>query len=100
MPAQPALPSDQLEQEAFELGRSIRALRLQRSFTLQAVANAAGVSQSLISQVERGLASPSISTLRRIAGALDVPIAALFLGSEEPSDDETDRAGRRASRKA
>lgn len=95
MPAQPALPSDRLDQDAFELGRSIRALRLRRGLTLQAVAGAARVSQSLISQVERGLASPSISTLRRIAGALNVPIAALFLGSGEASTGETDRIGRR-----
>ena len=59
------------------------------------VATAAGVSQSLISQVERGLASPSISTLRRIAGTLDVPIAALFLGSGEASSGESDHVGRR-----
>ena len=77
-----------------ELGPRIRALRLERRLTLQAVAEQAGVSQSLISQVERGLASPSINTLRRIAGALGVPIAALFLGGDM-SDDESDGAGRR-----
>jgi quercetin dioxygenase-like cupin family protein len=59
------------------------------------VAGLARVSQSLISQVERGLASPSISTLRRIAGALDVPIAELFVGGDDASEDESDRAGRR-----
>jgi transcriptional regulator with XRE-family HTH domain len=85
---------EEADREAFELGSRIRQLRLDRGLTLQAVAGRAHVSQSLISQVERGLASPSISTLRRIAGALDVPIAALFLGGDM-SDDESDRAGRR-----
>jgi transcriptional regulator with XRE-family HTH domain len=94
MNAAPAHTGEDSQREAVELGRQIRALRLERDLTLQAVARTAGVSQSLISQVERGLASPSISTLRRIAGALDVPIAALFLGGDM-SDDERDRAGRR-----
>lgn len=89
------LSPDELEQEALELGQKIRALRLQHGLTLHKLAQATGVSQSLISQVERGLASPSITTLRRIAGALDVPIAALFLGGNEASNGETDRLGRR-----
>lgn len=82
-------------QDALELGRKIRALRLERRLTLRALAEAVGVSQSLISQVERGLASPSITTLRRIAAVLGVPIAVLFLGSGEASDGETDRLGNR-----
>lgn len=94
MPAEPVRLLDELDHDMLELGRCIRKIRLERGMTLQAVAATARVSQSLISQVERGLASPSISTLRRIAGALDVPIAALFLGGDA-SDDETDRAGRR-----
>ena len=88
-------PPGPVENEALELGHVIRTLRLERGLTLSAVAQAAGVSTSLISQVERGLATPSISALRRIAGALGVPIAALFLGNEEPSDGESDRTGRR-----
>ena len=95
MTAEPARPADdEIERDVLELGPRIRTLRLERKLTLQAVAEKARVSQSLISQVERGLASPSVNTLRRIAGALDVPIAALFLGGEM-SDDESDRAGRR-----
>jgi transcriptional regulator with XRE-family HTH domain len=88
-------PPGQLDGEALELGHAIRALRVERGLTLNAVAQAARVSTSLISQVERGLATPSISTLRRIAAALGVPIAALFVGNEEPSDGESDRTGRR-----
>jgi transcriptional regulator with XRE-family HTH domain len=88
-------PPEQLESEALQLGQVIRTLRLERGLTLSAVAQGAGVSSSLISQVERGLATPSISALRRIAGALGVPIAALFLGNQEASDGESDQAGRR-----
>src|SRR5712691_10638385 len=94
MTVEPVPSFEDSEHGGLELGRRIRKLRLERGLTLQAVAGTARVSQSLISQVERGLASPSINTLRRIAGALDVPIAALFLGGDM-SDDESDRAGRR-----
>lgn len=95
MSADPTTSVTELEAEALELGREIRALRLQAGLTLQSLARAAGVSQSLISQIERGLASPSITTLRRIAASLNVPIAALFLGSGEASNGETDMLGRR-----
>jgi transcriptional regulator with XRE-family HTH domain len=95
MTVDPLLPTDDIEQEMLEVGRKIRVRRLQAGLTLQRLASAVGVSQSLISQVERGLASPSITTLRRIAGALEVPIAALFLGDEAASSGETDRLGRR-----
>ncbi len=43
-----------------------------------ALANACGVSTSLISQVERGLTSPSLDVLWAIARALDVPIGTFF----------------------
>jgi transcriptional regulator with XRE-family HTH domain len=95
MTVDPLLPADEVEQEMLEVGRKIRVRRLEAGLTLQRLAGAVGVSQSLISQVERGLASPSITTLRRIAAALDVPIAALFLGDEVASRGETDRMGRR-----
>jgi transcriptional regulator with XRE-family HTH domain len=95
MTVDPLLPVDEIEQEMLEVGRKIRVRRLQAGLTLQRLASAVGVSQSLISQVERGLASPSITTLRRIAAALDVPIAALFLGDDVASHGETDRLGRR-----
>lgn len=89
------MPADQIDLEMLEVGRKIRVRRLDAGLTLKQLAGTVGVSQSLISQVERGLASPSITTLRRIAAALEVPIAALFLGDEVPSHGETDRLGRR-----
>lgn len=95
MSVQPTTSTTELEQEPLELGREIRSLRLEAGLTLQSLASAAGVSQSLISQIERGLASPSITTLRRIAASLNVPIAALFLGSAEASNGETDTLRRR-----
>lgn len=95
MPAEPAQAKVEPEDDALELGRQIRSLRQEGGLTVHELAAAAGVSKSLVSQIERGLASPSINTLRRLAGALDVPIAALFLGGQEASNGENDRWGRR-----
>lgn len=46
------------------------------------LAKACGVSTSLISQVERGLTSPSLDVLWAVARALDVPIGTFFQGDQ------------------
>jgi transcriptional regulator with XRE-family HTH domain len=66
--------------EAF--GSRIRAARSQRGLSAAELASAAGVSKSLVSQIERGIAAPSIDTVRRLASALQVPVFSLFM--EEP----------------
>ena len=66
-----------------QLGPRIRALRQARRLTLRDVADRAGVTESFLSQVERDVTSPSIATVQRIAGALDLSIAQLF--ADEPS---------------
>jgi transcriptional regulator with XRE-family HTH domain len=63
-----------------ELGRRIRQLREDRGLSLRTVAEAAGVSESFLSQVERGVANPSVASLRRIAVALGESIASFFEG--------------------
>ena len=83
-----------IDPEALELGQNIRSFRQAGGLTLDQFARAVGVSRSLLSQVERGKASPSIGTLRNVARVLGVPIAALFTGGTE-TDGETDRYGRR-----
>lgn len=65
-----------------QLGMRIRQVRRARQVTLKDAATAAGVSESFLSQVERGMANPSVASLRRIADALDTPIAHLFSGAQ------------------
>jgi transcriptional regulator with XRE-family HTH domain len=69
--------------EGLELGRRIRTLRERRGMSLKAVSEAAGVSESFLSQVERGVASPSVASLRGIAEALQESVAAFFAEGEE-----------------
>src|SRR5437588_3494970 len=56
----------------------LQALRRYRRCTLRVVAKRAGLSESFLSQVERGQSSASIASLRRIADALGVTMADLF----------------------
>lgn len=49
--------------------------------SLKELADAAGVSESFVSQIERGVANPSVASLRRLAEALDTSVGALFEGS-------------------
>lgn len=63
-----------------QLGGRVRSLREQRGLSLRDMATRAGVSESFVSQVERGAANPSVASLRRMADALQVPMAALFQG--------------------
>lgn len=75
----PAPPAPPIE---VDLGARIRALRLARGQTLRQLAADAGVTESFLSQVERGVASPSIASVQRIARALGQSIAELFAEDE------------------
>lgn len=66
------LESDQV------LGERIRAARRSLGKTLEEVAQKADVTRSFLSQVERGVASPSLTTLRRIAWELGIPVFLLL----------------------
>jgi transcriptional regulator with XRE-family HTH domain len=65
------------------IGEKIRALRLQRGETLKDVAQETGLSTALISQIENSIVSPPISTLLRIAEALNVKIGFFFQEDEQ-----------------
>ena len=56
----------------------MRALRRERGLTLKGLGRLAGLSHPFLSQVERGLARPSVGSVERIAAALDVSVAHLW----------------------
>lgn len=64
------------------LGVRLKHARLVRQLTLKALAELAGCSESLLSKVEGGHATPSLATLHRIAHALDTNIGELVSGPE------------------
>ena len=61
-----------------DVGERLRELRRFRRATLRTIADRSGLSESFLSQVERGRSSASIASLRRIAEALGVSMADLF----------------------
>ena len=66
------------------LGERIRLERLQRRFSLEALAARTGVSRSMLSDIERGTKVPTVLVLDRIATGLGTSIARL-LGEERAS---------------
>lgn len=65
------------------LGTRIRVTRNQKGITLQEIADRTGLSKGFICQLENDKSSPSLHALEKIAGALNVPMAYLFLTPEE-----------------
>jgi len=61
-----------------DVGERLRTLRRFRRCTLQTVAERSGLSESFLSQVERGRSNASIASLKRIADALGISMADLF----------------------
>jgi transcriptional regulator with XRE-family HTH domain len=61
-----------------DLGARVRKLRRERGLTLKGLGRLAGLSHPFLSQVERGLARPSVGSVERIAAALDVSVAMLW----------------------
>ena len=64
------------------IGAQLKRERLLRGLRLKDVAEATGLSKSLISKIENNKASPSLSTLHRVAQALNTSVSALFAMDE------------------
>jgi len=65
-----------------EVGASLQRLRLARGLTLEDLSRIAGVSKSMLSQIEREKANPTIAITWRLANALGVQIGELLATSE------------------
>jgi transcriptional regulator with XRE-family HTH domain len=75
------------------LGSRIRTERRAAGITVRGLASRTGLSPSLISQVERGRATPSVATLWSIATELGLSVADLF--NDEPEGAQKSTAGGR-----
>lgn len=75
-----------------EVGKRIRSLRRLQGLTSEELARLAGVSQSMISQIERGQVSPSLETLWKLSHSLKVPMFS-FLETEVSNAVTISRAG-------
>ena len=68
------------------VGKRMRGIRVRKHLTLKEVAQHAGVTPSLISQLECGKANPSLSVLSLIANCLEVSVGSLVDGDEIRGD--------------
>jgi len=77
------------------VGTRLRMRRLARRLTLQELAEKSALSVGLLSQIERGLTTPSIRSLRQISNALEMPMGWLFEPAPHPSEELIVRASNR-----
>ena len=66
-----------------DIGQKIRQLRTQNDLTLEELASRSELTKGFLSQVERNLTSPSVSTLEDILEALGTDLASFFKDSKE-----------------
>lgn len=66
--------------DAVSIGAGIRRERLRRGLTLAQLAAQVNLTVSALSQIERGASDPSVSSLRRIAAAFDMPMFRFLVG--------------------
>jgi transcriptional regulator with XRE-family HTH domain len=70
---------------SMDVGTKIRELREHSQLSLRALAEICDVSPNTVSLIERGLSSPCVDTLQRLATGLGVPIVAFFETGEPPA---------------
>lgn len=88
------------------IGREVRAFRQQQGMTVADLAEVTGLSIGMLSKIENGNTSPSLTTLQTLANALSVPLTSFFHRFEQSREAvhtkagtgvETERAGTRAN---
>lgn len=88
------------------IGREVRAFRRKQEITVAELSATTGLSIGMLSKIENGNTSPSLTTLQTLANALAVPLTAFFRGFEETrmavhtksgEGVELERAGTRAN---
>jgi transcriptional regulator with XRE-family HTH domain len=75
------------------IGREVRTLRRQQGMTAADLAAATGLSIGMLSKIENGNTSPSLTTLQALSHALSVPLTAFFRSYEERREAQHVKAG-------
>ena len=88
------------------IGREVRSFRKKKEITVAELAGITGLSIGMLSKIENGNTSPSLTTLQTLANALSVPLTSFFRRFEEQRQAvhtksgegvELERAGTRAN---
>jgi transcriptional regulator with XRE-family HTH domain len=68
------------------VARLLREERMRRGLSMNSVAKKSGLSQQMVSYVERGLRNPTLDTLLRITNALKIDLSKLIKRASKASD--------------
>jgi DNA-binding XRE family transcriptional regulator/quercetin dioxygenase-like cupin family protein len=68
------------------IGAQVRRLRQEAGATLAEMAVRTGISKPMLSKIEHAQTSCSLTTLARLADALDVPVTSFFRGADGPRE--------------
>ena len=69
--------------EEIDLGKKIQRIRAARGLSVRKLAGLAGITPSMLSQIETGQVNPSINTLRSVAQVLETPLYLFFQSETE-----------------
>ena len=75
------------------IGREVRAFRRQQGLTVADLAHITGLSIGMLSKIENGITSPSLTTLQVLSHAFSVPVTAFFKSYEERREVQHVKAG-------
>jgi transcriptional regulator with XRE-family HTH domain len=70
-----------------QFGESVRRHRQRRGWSQEQLAEAAELDRTYVSGIERGTRNPTLSTMGRIADALEVEVVALLCDTPEQSGE-------------
>lgn len=65
-----------------DIGSRIKSIRLEKGILLKDLAKQCGISSSMLSQIEKGNANPSLNTIKSVAKVLEIPVFKFFLEPE------------------
>ncbi len=66
-----------------EVAKLLKVQREKSKLSMTALAARAGLSQQMVSYVERGIRNPTLETLLRMTGALGVPLGKMITKAEK-----------------
>ena len=69
-----------------DIGIKIKEIRIKKGILIKDLAKKCGISSSMLSQIEKGNANPSLNTIKSIAKELGVPIFQFFMEYDEPEN--------------
>jgi transcriptional regulator with XRE-family HTH domain len=83
------VPAHKQEESGLQVAQAVRDLRHMRNLSQRQLAGRMGVPSTYISKIENGKAMPTLSSLERLASALQVEISALLRDSSSRQKEET-----------